>query len=392
MDTMRPQVTGIRVGWLQLIVGLNLSAAMFRAETVDDNLRIGYGVTVADVDGDGRPDLVVADQHLILWYRNPTWTRHEMAERLTERDHVCVAALDLDGDGRAEVMAGAGWAPWDTTTPGALFVLRAGADRRSAWAPVPLPAEPTLHRIRWARDDAGRWSLVTLPLHGRGNDPATGTGPGVRVHRYTPGAGTESGWSQTLLFEGLNKTHNFDVVAWDEDPPDELVIASRQGLFLWDPTPGGPARLRLLATNELGGMGEVRVGRGRDGRRFLAAVEPMHGHRLAIYRPERGPGDRTVLSTNLVEGHAVVTGDFLGLGYDQVVVGWRGRGGQASSVGVQMFVPRDESGESWEARIIDDTMACEDLAVADLDGDGDLDLVASGRATRNLKIYWNQRR
>ena len=41
--------------------------------------------------------------------------------------------------------------------------------------------------------------------------------------------------------------------------------------------------------------------------------------------------------------------------------------------------------------IDDNTMACEDLVLADLDGDGKLDIVASGRGTKNVKIYWNER-
>jgi hypothetical protein len=35
-------------------------------------------------------------------------------------------------------------------------------------------------------------------------------------------------------------------------------------------------------------------------------------------------------------------------------------------------------------------MACEDLCLADLDGNGKLDIIAAGRATKNLKIYLNQ--
>jgi len=379
-------------GLLPVAAPVTVGAALFRSETVDAELRIGYGVAVADVDGDGRPDIVVADQHRILWYENPSWTRHEMAGRLTERDHVCVAARDVDGDGRAEVMAGAGWAPWDTSTPGALFELQPPEDPRARWIPKELPAEPTLHRIRWARDEQGHWTLITLPLHGRGNDVRTGTGAGVRVHRYTRAPGTDSGWTRVLVFEQLNRTHNFDVVAWDDDPADEWLVASRQGLYLWDPAPDGPGRLRLLATNDLGGMGEVRAGRGPAGRRFVAVVEPMHGHCLAVYGPDFNPVQRVVLATNLVEGHALATGDFLGLGHDQVVVGWRGGGGRPRAVGIRLFALRSGEGPVWESHSIDDEMACEDLAAADLDGDGDLDLVASGRATRNLKVYWNLRR
>jgi hypothetical protein len=35
-------------------------------------------------------------------------------------------------------------------------------------------------------------------------------------------------------------------------------------------------------------------------------------------------------------------------------------------------------------------MATEDLAIADLNGDKRPDIVAAGRATRNVRIYWNE--
>ena len=41
----------------------------FRAQTIDDKIQIGYGVAVADVDGDGKPDILLADKRQIVWYR-----------------------------------------------------------------------------------------------------------------------------------------------------------------------------------------------------------------------------------------------------------------------------------------------------------------------------------
>jgi hypothetical protein len=35
-------------------------------------------------------------------------------------------------------------------------------------------------------------------------------------------------------------------------------------------------------------------------------------------------------------------------------------------------------------------MACEDLKIADLNKDGKPDVIACGRATRNVVIYWNK--
>ena len=57
----------------------------------------------------------------------------------------------------------------------------------------------------------------------------------------------------------------------------------------------------------------------------------------------------------------------------------------------QLYVPLDDKGEKWETHLIDDNhMACEDLKIADLDADGHPDIIASGRASHNLVIYWNK--
>jgi len=36
------------------------------------------------------------------------------------------------------------------------------------------------------------------------------------------------------------------------------------------------------------------------------------------------------------------------------------------------------------------TMACEDLKLADLNQDGRLDIIAAGRKTKNVNVYWNE--
>ena len=61
----------------------------FRAVEIDAKIEIGYGVTVADVDGDGKPDILLADKKQFVWYRNPgaekssdeaAWTKNRRCE------------------------------------------------------------------------------------------------------------------------------------------------------------------------------------------------------------------------------------------------------------------------------------------------------------------------
>jgi hypothetical protein len=400
MEAQSPPMKIIPVAVLLLgmyaVAAAPLPQPKFRAVNVDTNIAVGYGLAIADVDGDRRPDIILADKAQIAWYSNPGWEKHVIAEKLTELDHVCVAAADVDGDGKVEIAVGAGWNPGDTVNSGALFYLIPPADRTQRWEVVKLPHEPTVHRIQWVKDWQDRMTLISAPLHGRGNNPGKGEGAGVKIQRYRPPANPRDAWEITTLNETLHKTHNFDPVDWDDDAAKELVIGSKEGVFVsnWS---------REKQANELiqiggdagGGAGEVRLGKFGGGGRFVAAIEPMHGNTLAVYRPSVAGGTnlwtRTVLDESLVDGHALITGDFLGLGRDQVVVGWRAMNRPGVKVGLKLFTPVDAAGTEWRATLIDDnTMACEDLKVADLNGDGRLDLIAAGRATRNVKVYFNE--
>jgi outer membrane protein assembly factor BamB len=363
--------------------------------TIDPNISIGYGLAIADINGDRRPDIVLCDKSEIAWYRNPTWEKFVIARNLTPLDHVCVAAADIDGDGLAEIAVGAGWNPGDTRNSGALFFLQPPADRTQPWTPVPLPHDPTIHRIRWTRDARGRIGLLSAPLHGPGNHPGTGEGEGVRIQHYFPPATPDAAWTTRVLNQSWHKTHNIDPVQWDSDDADEILVAAKEGIFLVDPDRStGLVEGRQLGSDENGGFGEVRAGRLADGKRFIAGISPMHGNQLVLLTSpgnDTDPWIRRVLDDSLIDGHALGCADFLGIGRDQIVAGWRAMNRPGVKVGLRLYTPMDATAREWRTTLIDDNeMACEDLQIADLDGDGRPDIIAAGRATRNLKIYWNR--
>jgi hypothetical protein len=380
-------------------VSIGLQAAepplpKFRVVEIDAAIEIGYGVTVADVDGDKKPDILLADKKQFVWYRNPKWEKFVLAENLTKLDNVCLAAADLDGDGKAEVAVGAGWNPNDTVNSGAVFYLIPPKDRTQKWEPVELPHEPTVHRMRWVKDGA-KYALVVAPLHGRGNKD--GDGAGAKILRYEMPADPHQPWKTETVNSSLHMTHNFHPVKWSGQTGDELLVAGKEGVFLCLNFAEGWKTQQLVgktdADNSFSGAGEVRSLKLHN-IESIATIEPMHGNQVVVYKAPSVDAisplwKRNLLDSSLKEGHALACGDLLGIGSDQIVVGWRGKNAEGKT-GIKLFTPLDNQGKTWRQDIVDDdTMACEDLCLADLNGDGKLDIVASGRATKNVKIYFN---
>jgi hypothetical protein len=310
---------------------------------------------------------------------------------------VCIAAQDIDGDGKCEIAVGAEWNPADTESSGAVFYLIAPEDRTKPWEAVKFPSvEPTTHRMKWLQISEKEWGLVVVPLHGRGNK--NGQGAAVKTILYRKPADPRTEWKGEILDESLHASHNLEVGKSDGGKlAPKLAIGGREGVMhlrlreeKWNAT----ALVKNDGSPEGSiGIGELRAGHYASGREFLATVEPMHGNTLALYTLQGASGgrpERKVLTDQLNEGHALAVGDVLGDKGTEIVVGFRGNPGKPQPIGIRLLTALTEDKGEWRESVIDgEGMACEDLVLADLDGDGDQDIVAAGRATKNINIYWN---
>ena len=381
---------------IMLMTTLLASMPQFEPHLVG-KLPDGYQIAVADMNGDGRPDILALSTRTgrVVWYENPGWKEHPIITSLP--DPISLAPVS----GAREIALATDFALSNSTSGGRVWLLHRPPADSGEWVPEESDAIPTSHRLKWADlDGDGQLELVNAPLLGYGAKAPDYAVPAPFVWYQREGGK----WQRHVIDETLRLLHGFAVVRWDGDKRDSLLTASAEGVYLfqssgraagmkWSKTllgDGGaaaaqPATPASQPATPRTGASEVCLGR-LGKRRFIATIEPWHGNQLAVYLETAAkPWSRQVLDAGFNNGHALACGDLNGDGRDEIVAGYRGKGSS-----LYTYFAEDADGRQWRRIPIDEgDMAASGCVIVDVNSDGRPDIVAIGASSGNVKWYEN---
>src|SRR5580704_7961860 len=109
------------------------TSVQFSTHVISDQLRGGYMVAIADVNHDGKLDIipVAAGQPELAWYENPGWDRHVMVN--DKKAMLWASAADIDGDGIPEFALLADFGQDPKTSKGSVWLLKSQGDPKAIW-------------------------------------------------------------------------------------------------------------------------------------------------------------------------------------------------------------------------------------------------------------------
>jgi hypothetical protein len=400
-------------------------------ETVD-----GEGLAISDIDDDGFPDAVLNG----TYYLNPgrgderAWTEVRFSDSW-EWPHVYADVADMNGDGREDIVH----------TPAELE----GQSYRISWFERPAvlgqpwpehvidPQVEAVHHFVGASDfdRDGDVDVASAEMH-QGQDPDE-----VKVYLND---GTGLGWTKQVI--STRGSHSMQVVDLDRDGDDDLVGANWSGEYqaveIYENTACEPswntwkrhviddarpwtAIFVTSADVDADGLPDVLAGGwwyrnpgqagggwarhafGGDAANLAAVFDVDSDGAIDVVATGwkgDGPGADLVWCENQGDGTFRVhdnlqagPGDFLqGVavghfsvtdpGAAQIALSWHGAG-----AGIQLLtVPERPEQTAWSMQTISDFSQDEALSTADIDGDGDTDLVLGTSWLRNEGDGWSR--
>ncbi len=359
---------------------------------IDADMPGGYQVEVADVDGDGKLDVVSLGNGVCAWYQNPSWRKRIVTTPKQTPGIISTATADLDRDGKAEIAIGYDF-EMNEPKRGKLSIARQGSSIDDSWKLEQIEAIGSIHRLRFGDlDGDGRLELVVAPIFGSDAKPPTFQESFAHLIYFThngSSANHDLVWKHHDLGEFL-VMHAIEAIDATGDGAIDVLSASNEGVSLTtlDRATGGRPQTRRLVQGGAGtapkrGSSEIHLGKLAGGARFLATIDPWHGTDVSVCLEAKPAslvfGARTVVDSTLSDGHALWVADFDGDGDDEIVAGHRGKDHRVSIY--------DFDGKTWNRTVLDRAIAAQDLRGGDIDGDGKPDVVAIGGSTHNVVLF-----
>jgi len=361
----------------------NVGPAEFTEHTIATNLTGGYQVVVSDINHDGKPDLIALASGLseLVWFENPGWQRHVIVSGISRP--INCAASDIDGDGIPEIALAYEFSNEPSHSTGIVSILRHQPDLLKEWKITEIDRLSTSHRLRWLDIGKGQRALVNAPLAGASAAPPDYRAV-VPLVFYRPGV-----WKREVISEELQGVlHGILPVHWSSKDREDILTASFLGIDLFTMEKDNRWQRTRLANGNAepwpkAGASEIAVGNLKK-ERFISSIEPWHGNQVVVYRLQGKSWRRETIDASLNDGHVLLTADLNQDGSDEIIAGYRGQGRS-----VYIYSAQD-GGSRWIRQTLDGGgISAAGCAVADLNGDGKLDVVCIGSATSNLKWYEN---
>lgn len=345
-------------------------------EEVADEEGLG-SLVVADIDGDGKPEIITGGAGALLWYR-PATADKGVIDRGTY--HVGLAVGDVDGDGKVEVLAGTG-----ANDPAGLKVV--------------YYAQPQSRGGQWQKhvvDDCctgGAHDVLICDLDGDGEVEILATACyfkpwGIFIYKRRP----EGSWAKHTLQEG-SSCEGLAVVDLDGDGRLEVV----SGPYVFSQPEGGPfagewSRMTYAPSHrEMCRMDVIDIN--GDGRPDIVCVDSEYLEGQLSWFENR-PGEdgpewiEHGIERPLVFAHSlfcrregktakIFTAEMAGGGW-KAPYNFDARLIEYTTV---------DGGATWSREILDSGQGSHQATMFDIDGDGELEVVGKEWRIPRVQIW-----